>query len=345
MKKLKIAIIAPLTESVPPQKYGGTELVVSNLVEELVKRGHKVTLFAAGRSRTRAKLLKISPYPLRYEGIGLKLAYNLLLTDKLCQHEKNFDIIHNHAGWLLLFFSQFFQKAKFLTTLHGRLDTKQSQLVLSRFKNLNYISVSLSQRKHFPSLNYLANIYHGIDITKYQFNAIPKDYLIFLGRISPEKGIEKAITIAKRSKMKLKIAAKIDPADKNFWFKKVKPQIDNKNIIYVGEVKHAKKVHFLKNALALINPISWPEPFGLAMIEALACGTPVIAPKKASIPEIINSKVGFVVDPKNLIMDSIRAINNVSKIDRRKCREYVEKKFTVEKMVDAYEKVYYKLKT
>jgi glycosyltransferase involved in cell wall biosynthesis len=266
------------------------------------------------------------------------------MIEELLKREKKFDIIHNHSGWLLFPFVRYFKKAKLITTLHGRLNTKQSQLILNHFKKLNYISISYSQRRYLPSLNYVANVYNGIEVNNFEFDAKPKDYLIFLGRISPEKGVEKAIKIAKLAKKKLKIAAKIDPVDQEYWKKKIKPKIDKKQIIYIGEVGHRRKVQLLKNALALINPISWPEPFGLVMIEAMACGTPVIAPQRASVPEIVvNKKTGFIVNPKNLIISSVRAIKKIDQIDRSQCRKHVEKNFTVEKMVNGYEKAYQKI--
>ena len=345
MRKLKIAQLVGLTEKVPPLKYGGVELVAYNIIEELIRRGHQVTLFASGDSKTKAKLVSVCPKALRGKSSS-KLAYNLLLLEKLIKKEKEFDIIHNHAGWLLFPFAKYFKRAKLVTTLHGRLNTKQSQLILGHFRKLNYVSISYSQRRHLPNLNYLANVYNGIDIKAFEFDARPKDYLVFLGRISPEKGIEKAIKIAKLAKKKLKIAAKIDPVDQEYWKKKVKPKIDGKQIVYVGEVGHTRKVQLLKNAQALINPISWEEPFGLVMIEAMACGTPVIAPKRASVPEIvIDKETGFIVDPKNLIKSSVKAIGKINLIDRRKCQRHVANKFTIEKMVDGYEKVYQKILT
>ena len=343
MKKLRIAQLVGLTERVPPLKYGGVELVVSNLTEELIKRGHKVTLFASGDSKTKAKLISVYPHSLRKDP-SLKLAYSLLLIEELLKREKEFDIIHNHGGWLLFPFIKYFKKAKVITTLHGRLNTKQSQLVLGYFRKLNYISISRSQRKYLPNLNYVANVYNGIDIDAFEFDDRPKDYLIFLGRISLEKGIEKAIKIAKLAKKKLKIAAKIDPVDREYWEKRVKPQIDRKQVVYIGEIGHTRKVRLLKNAQALINPISWPEPFGLVMIEAMVCGTPVIAPKRASVSEIVvNKKTGFIVDSKNLIRDSVKAVLKIDQIDRNECRKHVEKNFTVKSMVDGYEKAYYKI--
>lgn len=344
MKKLRIAQLVGLTERVPPIKYGGVELVVCNLTEELIKRGHKVTLFASGDSETKAKLVSVCPHPLRKASSPLKLAYSLLLIEELLKREGEFDIIHNHSGWFLFPFVKYFKKAKMVTTLHGRLNTKQSQLVLGYFRRLNYISISHSQRKYLSSLNYVANVYNGIKVDAFKFNAKPKDYLIFLGRISPEKGIEKAIKIAKLSKKKLKIAAKIDPVDREYWERKIKPQIDGKQIVYPGEIGHTRKVGLLKNAQALINPISWPEPFGLVMIEAMACGTPIIAPKRASVAEIVvNKKTGFVVNPKNLIKESVKAVRKIDQIDRNECRKHVEKNFTVKSMVDGYEEAYYKI--
>jgi glycosyltransferase involved in cell wall biosynthesis len=340
MKKLRIAQLAPLIERVPPRKYGGIELVISNLTEELVRRGHEVTLFASGDSKTKARLFKVCARSLRSIDFSLRLAYSILAVDEVMEQEKKFDIIHNHAGWLPLLLHRELG-SKMVTTLHGRLNTKQAQVVLGRFKKANYISISKSQRKHLSSLNYVANVYNGIDTSVYKFNSKPEDYLFFLGRISPEKGIDKAIKVVKLTKKQLIIAAKIDPSDQEYWEKVIKPQVDGKRVFYAGEVSLSKKVKLLRNAKALINPISWPEPFGLVMIEAMACGTPVIAPQKASVPEIvINGKTGFIVSNRNMIEDMASAIQKVNEISRLECRRHVEKKFTIGKMVDGYEKTY-----
>ncbi len=346
-KNIEIAQISSFEEVVPPKKYGGTELVVHNLTEELVRRGHKVTLFALGGSKTSAKLIQVYPYSLKVRTMDLKTreSYKLIGVGKILEYIKNhhFDLLHNHIGWRVLAFSSLVD-IPMVTTLHGPLNIKYQRLVFGNKKNHPFVSISNSQRRFFPGLNYVATVYNGIKVEDFIFNNDPDDYLAFLGRISPEKGVVQAIKVAKAAREKLLIAAKIDPVDREYWEKKVKPLVDGKQIKFLGELGHKDKVRLLENAKVLLDPINWEEPFGLVMPEAMACGTPVIAPRRASVPEIVvNGKTGFIVSQKHMISEMVKAIKKIDRIKREDCRKHVEKNFTIKKMVDGYEKVYYKI--
>lgn len=347
-KKLCLAQIAPSEERVPPPKYGGTELVVSNLTEELIRRGHQVTLLASGDSITKAKLFPVFKKAVRTDtNIGANLlrrdAAKLIevarVVNFLQQHK--FDIIHNHIDWRFLPFVSLLNSAPVITTLHGPLDDGYQRFVYGAVPNKNYVSISNNQRQQMPQLDFIGTVYHGIQINKFAFNSKKGDYVAFLGRISPEKGPLQAIRAAKKAKIPLIIAAKVDLVDKEYFRKKIKPLIDGKLIKFIGEVNHRGKVKLLRNAAALLSLIQWEEPFGLVMIEALACGTPVIANNRGSVPELIqNGKTGFIV--KN-VSEAVKAIHNIDQINRYDCRKSAEEKFSVEKMAEEYEKIYYKL--
>lgn len=342
---MKIAFLAPFEESVPPEKYGGTELMVYNIIQGMVKKGHEVTLLGSGDSKTKANLVHIFEKHLRsypcfkddsyynaLKFIGIGRVVNYLMNNR-------FDIVHNHIGWRFLPFLELFIDPC-ITTLHGPLDICYQCEVYKRYLDHNFISISHNQREPLPELNIIENVYNGIDMDKYEFCNKPDNYYAFLGRMSYEKGPDKAVRIAKKAKINLKMAAKADLNDE-FYKKEVKPYIDGKKVEFIGEVAHREKIGLLKNARALINPIQWEEPFGLVMVEAMACGTPVIAFKRGSVPEIVQNGVnGFVV--KN-ISEAAEAIKEIDKIDRQECRKYVEKRFSDEKMVDEYEKVYKKV--
>jgi glycosyltransferase involved in cell wall biosynthesis len=353
---MKIALLAPFEESVPPQKYGGTELIVYYLAQILSKK-HDVFLLATGDSKTKAKLFPIFPRSIRKEKISQDMKFRDSLkyigVAKIIQELKkiNPDIISNHLGWRFLPFAPLF-KAPVITTLHGPLNIPYQQFVYSRFKEFPFISISNSQRKHFPKLNFIATIYNGIDIKQFNFKERPKsDYFAFLARMSPEKGPLHAIKAAKKAKVKLKMAAKVDIVDKDYFFKKVKPLIDGKQIKFLGEIEQKEKSDFLGNAKALLCPLQWEEPFGLFMIEAMACGTPVIAFKRGSVPELIkHGKTGFICEPNDLnsMIKAINKIGNMSEKDYQKmrflCRKNVEENFTAERMVSEYEKVFKEIK-
>ena len=343
---MKIAMLSPFEESVPPFKYGGIELVIYNLAQQLVKRGHDVTLLATGDSKTSAKLKAIFPESIRIhkdiqdisvrsaiEFIGVKRAVNYL-------NRNNFDIVHNHIGWLMLLFENLLN-FPIVTTLHGSLNVPYQQIIYDEYKNSNYISISLNQRKPMPHINFVANVYNGIEIEKFQQNYNPQNYFAFLGRMSPEKGPLQAIEIAKKAGVKLIMAAKVDVVDRKYFEEKIKPLIDGEQIKFIGEVNHIEKVQLLKNAKALLAPIQWEEPFGLVFVEAMICGTPVIAMKRGSVPElIIDNKTGFICKD---IDEAVEKIDLINSINREDCYEHVKNNFSAEKMAESYIEAYKKV--
>lgn len=344
---MKIAMLAPFEESVPPKKYGGTELVVYNLTEGLVKRGYEVHLLASGDSKTSAKLEKIFDSSIRtredvkdndarekYKSVGINRVINWLR-----KHEQDYDIVHNHIGWRMLPFIKSFEKP-FITTLHGPLNDKEQEYY-QRYRKENFVSISRNQRNGSPKLNYISNVYNGIDFDKFEHSQNEGDYLAFLGRMSSLKGPVQAIEIAKKAGIKLKMAAKIDLTDREYYEDEIKPLIDGYRVEYIGEIGHYKKVQFLKNAMALLAPVQWEEPFGLYFVEAMACGTPVIAFKRGSVPEVIDHGLtGFHCDN---VDDAVRAIKKISSIDRSRCMQYSSKKFNIDVMVENYIKSYEKV--
>lgn len=351
MKKLKIAQLSPPWLEVPPKKYGGTELIISHLTEGLIKKGHEVTLFASGDSKTKAKLISIFPKALYWQGFSQEEPYWPLLHTLACfERAQDFDIIHNHFHFWGISLSAL-TKTKVITTYHGDFKTvvKEKTIkyqILKKFKEAPLVAISNSQRKiKGLKLNFVATIYNGINVQKFQFSEKRGNYLAWLGRITPKKGILEAIEIAKKARLPLRIAAKIDKnylPDVEFYEKKVKPLIDGKKIVYIGEIGgYKEKSKFLGGALALLNPIKWEEPFGLVMSEAMASGTPVIVFDRGAAKEVVkHGKTGFVI--KN-IPQAIEAINKIDKIKRKDCRLWVEKKFSKERMIDEYEKLYYKI--
>ena len=342
MKKLRIAQIAPLVERVPPKKYGGTERVVYHLTEGLVEKGHDVTLFASGDSLTTAKLVAPIRESLR---LGRKphtpIMVNMMMLSRVYEkmaHE--FDIIHSHLEFLTLPYAY---KAEVPTvlTMHGRLDLGDTAAIMRSYPDMAYVSISDSQRHPVKEVNWVKTIYHGYPESIFEFNDKPDDYFLYLGRFSEEKKPQEAIMLARACNIPLKIAAKIDPADKGFFEEKIRPLLNHPLIDYVGEVDDKRKVELLKNAKALLNTIDWPEPFGLVMIEALACGTPVIVRGCGSAPEVItHGKTGFICEKK---LDFINAIHNVDQISRKTCRKEFEQRFSRECMVANYEELYYNL--
>lgn len=268
---------------------------------------------------------------LHLKGLGKALAHI---------NRSNFDIVHNHFGWPMLMFAELV-KAPLITTLHGSLAEPTENYMHNLCKNTPFISISNAQRRHAKHLNYVATVYNGIDVSRFEFSSKPQDYLVFLGRIHPQKGPEYAIEIAKKSNHKLIIAAKIDPLEQSYFEKKIKPLIDGKQIKFIGEVDHKQKVDLLKNAKAMISPIQWDEPFGITNIEALACGTPVISINRGSIPEIlVDGKTGYLC---RTIRQMIKRVNDIDKIDRQTCRWHVEQHFTAKGMALGYLKAYEKV--
>ncbi len=344
---MRIAQIAPVVERVPPPKYGGTELVVSNITEELIKRGHDVHLFASGDSLTSAELHAMYPTSLRavdweshyveLRDAGMHIQMGAIVKSLM---SGGFDVVHNHIGWRLLPFADLLP-CPVVTTLHGVLTSPFTQANLYAFSHLPYISISDAQRAPLPRLNYAATVYNGIDLDSFEFQEKPGDYVAFLGRITPLKGIKEAILAAQKAKIRLVIGAKVDPIDQDYYEQEIKPLIDGKMVQFIGEVDHAGKVELLKNARALLALIQWEEPFGLFMVESLACGTPVIAMPRGSVPEIIvDGEHGFIV---RTVAQAAAAIKKVTAIDRRVCRKRAQEKFTIGHMVDGYEAVYRKL--
>jgi glycosyltransferase involved in cell wall biosynthesis len=337
---MKIAQVAPLYESVPPRGYGGTERVVSYLTEQLVRQGEEVTLFASGDSQTAARLISISPRSLRLGKAEDTLAHHIVMLEEVFQRLDQFDIVHFHIDYLHFPMSR---RASFphVTTLHGRLDLPDLPALYHRFTDMPVVSISHSQRRPLPQAKWVGTVYHGIPPDSFTFQEKPEDYLLFLGRISPEKRVDRAIEIARQAGRKLKIAAKIDRADRYYFNKHIKDLLNQPFIEFIGEVGHAEKNKLLGGAAALLFPIDWPEPFGLVMIEAFACGTPVIGFPCGSVPEIItDGETGFIVDD---IDRAVEAVGKIEEISRARCRREFEKRFTDRHMAEDYVRIYQQL--
>ncbi|WP_243403259.1 glycosyltransferase family 4 protein [Sphingobacterium haloxyli] len=336
---LRIAQIAPLYESLPPKLYGGTERIVHYLTEELVRQGHSVTLFASGDSVTKAKLITCVDEGLRLkQACGDPLAYHIIQLQKLSACVREFDILHFHTDYLHFPFSSML-KIPSVTTLHGRLDIPELQDIYNTFPYQNLISISENQRLPVPQGNFVKTVYHGLPENLHRQGDGRGGYFVFLGRISPEKGVERAIEIALATQTKLKIAAKIDKADSAYFEKKVKFLLDHPLIEYIGEINEQQKTKFLGEAKALLFPIDWPEPFGLVMIEAMACGTPVIAFNRGAVPEIMENNVtGFVV---NSVAEAINAVSRLTYLSRVKIRRVFERRFTAAYMAESYVGAYH----
>ncbi len=340
---MRIAQIAPLWEKVPPPAYGGTELVVSLLTDELVRRGHEVTLFATGDSQTLAKLESGSPQPLRALGVSDQEAeiYHTLQLNKVFERASEFDLIHSHVDSAAFPYAKFV-KTPTLHTVHKIVLPSEEPLWRDAHQQ-NFISISNSQRRKDLGLNYVATVYNGIDSNIFPFYSQPDKtpYLAFLGRMSPEKGPHLAIEIAKRSGCHLKMAGKIEPRYREFFAQQVKPHIDGQQIEFLGEANHEQKCQLMGGAVATLFPITWSEPFGLVMAESMVVGTPVIAIAIGSTPEVIeHGKTGFLCGN---VDECITALNRVPTISRRACRDHVVANFSVTRMVDGYEKVYAEL--
>lgn len=345
---MRIAVVAPFEETVPPQKYGGTELVVSNLVEQLVKMGHDITLLAAGDSKTHAHLIPIFNQSLRsitkLQDLKMRESYKWIGIGKVASYltKNSFDILHNHLQWRWMPFADLL-KFPTITTLHSPLTINHHQEVYRTYQDKPYVSISLSQRRPLPELTYAANVYNGIDTDKFNFFAQPKDYFAFLGRMSPEKGPVQAIAIAKKAGVRLRMAAKVDASDEIFFKKEVKPLIDDDQIQFIGEVDHAGKVALLGNARGLLAPIQWEEPFGLFFVEAMACGTPVITMKRGSAPEVVRDKeTGYLCQSED---EAVTAINEIDHINRRACYDHVQNNFSMVKMTEGYLAAYQQILT
>lgn len=337
---MKIAQIAPLAERCPPRLYGGTERIVSYLTEELVRQGHDVTLFASGDSRTEARLVRCSDMALRLNpAVKDHMPYHLVMLDEVSRRADDFDVIHFHIDLLHFPLIRDFAD-RTLTTLHGRLDLPDLKPFYAAFPEIPLVSISDSQRRPMPAVNWTATIPHGLPCDLLPFSPRSRgDYLAFLGRISPEKRPDRAIDIAARAGLPLKIAAKVDKADRAYWDMVIAPLVArHDNVEFIGEIGEAEKASFLGNARALLFPIDWPEPFGLVMIEAMACGTPVIAWNCGSVPEVVDDGVsGFIVDSE---AEAVAAVSRLAMIDRRRVRSVFEQRFTAERMAADYLSVY-----
>jgi glycosyltransferase involved in cell wall biosynthesis len=331
---LRIAQISPLTEAVPPKLYGGTERVISWLTEELVALGHEVTLFASGDSVTSAKLEAMWPTALRLDGsVRDPNALHVSMIEQVARRASEFDLLHFHLDYYP-FSVMSRQSTPYLTTLHGRLDLPEHQPMFSTFPTVPLVSISNAQRRPAPNANWVSTVLHGLPEGLLKPTGTEPTYLAFLGRISPEKRVDRAIQIAERCGLPLKIAAKLDAADRDYYEDSIKPLFSKPHVEFIGEVTDAQKSEFLSGALALLVPIDWPEPFGLVMIEAMACGTPVIAYNRGSVPEIIEDGVtGFIVEDE---MSAVGALRHLSRLSRPTIRKRFEERFTTRRMAKDY---------
>jgi glycosyltransferase involved in cell wall biosynthesis len=339
---MRIAQIAPLFEAVPPKLYGGTERVVSFLTEELVALGHEVTLFASGDSITHAELEAVWPHALRLDvSIRDQIAPQMLLLEAVRRRAAEFDVLHFHLDYLpFSLFSR--QPTPFVTTLHGRLDLPELKPIFKAFPDVPVVSISDSQREPMPDARYAGTVYHGLPAGLLMpQEQVQPGYLAFLGRIAPEKGPDSAIRIARTCGIPLKIAAKIDKADQTYFDRVIRPMLSDGGVEMVGEISDAQKPAFLSGAAALLMPIAWPEPFGLVMIEAMACGTPVIAFNLGSVPEIIDDGfTGYIVEDE---AGAIAAVANLDRLSRKRVRSGFTTRFTARRMAQAYLSIYHNL--
>jgi glycosyltransferase involved in cell wall biosynthesis len=339
---MKIAQVAPLIESVPPQLYGGTERIVSFLTEELVALGHEVTLFASGDSRTSARLVPCAERALRLEpGVQDSLPHHLLMLDAVRRRAGEFDVLHVHIDMLHMPLLRELGVPS-LTTLHGRQDLPDLQPFYAVFNDAPLVSISNDQRRPLPFAHWLGTVYHGLPRDLLPPGDGRGGYLAFLGRISPEKRPDRAIAIAARTGLPLKMAAKVDQADEEYWRQVIEPMVRaNPNVEFIGEVNERQKADFLGQALAVLFPIDWPEPFGLVMIEAMACGTPVIAFPCGSVPEIVDHGTsGFIVDTVDA---AVAAVGRIAELDRARVRQCFDRRFSAERMARDYVALYRRL--
>jgi glycosyltransferase involved in cell wall biosynthesis len=338
---MRIAQLAPLHESVPPRTYGGTERVVSYLTEALVELGHEVTLFASADSLTRAELVPCAARALRLGAQPIDAtSIHLLEAETLLRLAPEFDLVHNHIDHLWYPFARRCELPT-LTTLHGRLDLEWLEWVYREYQEQRVVSISQAQREPLPWLRWSGTVHHGLPRDLYPFDARGGDALVFVGRISPEKRVDRAVEVAVRSGRTLRIAAKVDPADAEYYRERIRPLLDHPLVEYVGELTDAEKAALFGGAAALIFPIDWPEPFGLTLIEALACGTPVIAWPHGSVPEVLeHGRTGFLCDD---VGSAVRAVRQLDKLDRAACREAFEARFTADRMAREYVALYERL--
>lgn len=335
---MKIAQVAPLHESVPPQLYGGTERVVCYLTEELVQQGHEVTLFASGDSRTSARLEPVVPRSLRLDAAAPDpLAHHVRMLGVLARQWQRFDVVHFHCDYLHFPLSRALGLRQ-LTTLHGRQDLPDLDPLYREFSEMPLVSISDYQRRPLSDANWQGTVYHGLPEELYRFSPEPSDYLAFLGRVSPEKRIDRAVEIAIRARLPLKIAAKVDRADQSYFRREIEPLLAHPLVEFIGEIDDADKQRLLAGARALLFPIDWPEPFGMVMIEALACGTPVIAWPHGSVPEVLDhGRSGFLVES---VEQAVAAVARLGELSRAQCRRLFEQRFSARRMGQDYVRLY-----
>lgn len=345
---MRIAQVAPPLESVPPARYGGTERVVATLTEELVRRGHQVTLFAAGDSRTAARLVPVVERALWHHAPPYEdfAPFWALVLGILIEELRQFDIVHSHLDYFGFPLARL-APCPVITTLHGRLDLPELAPLYRHFTDIPLVSISDAQRKPVPYANWVGTVHHGLDLDAYTFNPRPGGYLAFLGRIAPEKGLDTAIRVARRAGLPLKVAARPplphrrDPnvrRDWDYYEAVIRPLLHGGGVELIGEVGGPEKDRFLRDAAALVFPVRWPEPFGLVMPEALACGTPVLALRQGSVPEVLEHGVtGLVCDTEDELVD---AVGHLGKLDRARCRAEAERRFSAAAMADQYERIY-----
>ena len=338
---MRIAQVSPLIESVPPSLYGGTERVVSYLTEELVAMGHEVTLFASGDSHTSARLIPGSPKALRLHPIFSEPAVpHLLMYEKLSRMAREFDMVHFHSDWAAFTFARRLTVPS-LVTLHGRLDYPDLPPLFREYADVPLVSISSSQRRPLDWANWAGTVPHGLPANLYRYSRGNGGYLAFCGRVSAEKRLALAIRIAQTAGMELLIAAKVDKADHDYFEHAIKPLLGSPGVRFIGEIGDREKNDFLGNAAALLFPIDWPEPFGLVMIEAMACGTPVIAFPRGAVPEVLeHGLTGFMVES---VEAAVEAVGRLRSFDRQRCRERFEQRFTARRMAEDYLQVYRRL--
>jgi glycosyltransferase involved in cell wall biosynthesis len=335
---LKIGQVCPLSESVPPRLYGGTERVVAFLTDQLVEAGHDVTLFASGDSVTRAKLVASVPRALRLDGACVDpVAHHVVMLEEVARRAAGFDVLHFHDGYLHFPLMHRLGVPR-ITTVHGRLDIPDFQKVYRAFPDEPLVSISDAQRAPLPSIGWQGTVFHGLPPSLFSFHPEPGRYLAFLGRISPEKGPDRAIEIARQVGMPLKIAAKVDKVDEAYFASRIQPMLDGQLIEFVGEIDDAQKDRFLGEAAVVLFPVDWPEPFGLVMIEAMACGTPIVAFARGSVREVMQEGVsGFVVET---IEEGVQAVRRALELPRQGCRACFDERFTAARMADDYVRLY-----
>lgn len=334
---MRIAQLAPLRVAVPPAHYGGTERCIANLTEELVRLGHDVTLFASGDSHTSARLVKYIPKAVGFDPKIEYNAYHVAMLAEVYRQADRFDVIHSHLDYLTLPFTSL-TATPTLLTIHGRIDGAEYQRAYEAYRHAYYVSISASQQAQMPDINWLGTVHHSVDVDDFRFSPHPGAYLAFVGRASPEKGLDRAIRIAIRAGVPLKIAAKIDPTEQDYFDQTIAPLLEHPLIEFLGEQDEAGKREVLGHALALLAPINWPEPFGMVFIEALACGTPVLTCPCGSVPELLEDGVtGFI---RRTDDELVAAVAQVAGISRRRVRHYAQERFDIRRMAREYLNLY-----